>query len=168
MLRNGRLPTSGRSADDPGVEEPDMTVQRILNSQRDGRAASIPPDAGLDEALDSLATNNVGALVVSTDGRKVEGIISERDIVRALRTEGAALLEKRVRDLMTKDVVTCVAEDRAAGIMAIMIKKHLRHIPVTKDGELVSMVSIRDLLQLRLDEVTSEADAMRSYITGVA
>ena len=67
---------------------------------------------------------------------------------------------------MTENVITCVAEDRAAGIMALMISKHMRHIPVVKDGELVSMVSIRDLLQLRLDEVKSEADAMRSYITG--
>ena len=67
---------------------------------------------------------------------------------------------------MTHEVVTCVAEDRAAGIMAVMMKKHLRHIPVVREGELVTMVSIRDLLQLRLDEVRSEADAMRSYITG--
>ncbi|MGD8511245.1 MAG: CBS domain-containing protein [Gammaproteobacteria bacterium] len=143
-----------------------MTVQRILNAQGGGSAVSIAPDAGLDEALDRLAEENVGALVVSGDGRKIEGIVSERDIVRALRTDGADLLRKKVRDLMTENVITCVAEDRAAGIMALMISKHMRHIPVVKDGELVSMVSIRDLLQLRLDEVKSEADAMRSYITG--
>jgi CBS domain-containing protein len=143
-----------------------VTVQRILNAQGGGSAVSIAPDAGLDEALDQLAEENVGALVVSSDGRKVEGIVSERDIVRALRTDGADLLRKKVRDLMTENVVTCVAEDRAAGIMALMVSKHMRHIPVVKDGELVSMVSIRDLLQLRLDEVKSEADAMRSYITG--
>lgn len=144
-----------------------MTVQRILNSQDGGTAVSIGPDAGIDEALDALASKNVGALVVSSDGREVEGIVSERDIVRALRTMGPDLLKKKVRDIMTEDVVTCVAEDRAAGIMAVMISKHLRHIPVVKDGNLVSMVSIRDLLHLRLEEVTSEADAMRSYITGV-
>ena len=145
-----------------------MTVQRILNSQDGGTAVSIAPDADLQVALNRLATENVGALVVSSDGRKVEGIVSERDIVRALRTEGPDLLRRQVRDVMTKDVVTCVAEDRAAGIMALMLSKHLRHIPVVRDDELVSMVSIRDLLQLRLDEVTSEADAMRNYIRGVA
>lgn len=145
-----------------------MTVQRILNAKGGGAAVSISPDASLEEALDQLAAENVGALVVSSDGRKVEGIVSERDIVRALGREGADLLRRRVRDLMTEDVITCVAEDRAAGIMALMISKHLRHIPVVKEGELVTMVSIRDLLQLRLDEVRSEADAMRSYITGVA
>jgi CBS domain-containing protein len=143
-----------------------VTVQRILNAQGGGSAVSIAPDAGLDEALERLAAENVGALVVSSDGRKVEGIVSERDIVRALRKDGPELLRKQVRDVMTEDVITCVAEDRAAGIMALLVRKHLRHIPVVKDGELVSMVSIRDLLQLRLDEVTSEADAMRSYITG--
>ena len=144
-----------------------MTVQRILNSQGGGSAASIVPDAGINEALDLLASENVGALVVSSDGKSVEGIISERDIVRALRSVGSGLLGKRVRDVMTEDVVTCVAEDRAAGIMAVMVSKHLRHIPVVRSGELVSMVSIRDLLQLRLEEVKSEADAMRGYITGV-
>ena len=141
-----------------------MTVQRILNSQGGGSAASIVPDAGIN---DLLASENVGALVVSSDGKSVEGIISERDIVRALRSVGSDLLGKRVRDVMTEDVVTCVAEDRAAGIMAVMVSKHLRHIPVVRSGELVSMVSIRDLLQLRLEEVKSEADAMRGYITGV-
>jgi len=144
-----------------------VTVQRILNSQGGGSAASIVPDAGINEALDLLASENVGALVVSSDGKSVEGIISERDIVRALRSVGSDLLGKRVRDVMTEDVVTCVAEDRAAGIMAVMVSKHLRHMPVVRNGELVSMVSIRDLLQLRLEEVKSEADAMRGYITGV-
>ena len=146
-----------------------MTVQRILNSQQDsGPPAWIAPDAEIGAALNTLAEKNVGALVVSSDGRNVQGIVSERDIVRALRELGAELLNKRVRDIMTEDVVTCVAEDRAAGIMAVMVSKHLRHIPVVDDGGLVSMVSIRDLLQLRLDEVRSEADAMRSYIIGVA
>ena len=116
--------------------------------------------------MNSLASNNVGALVVSSDGIKVEGIISERDIVRGLQSVGPALLGKRVRDLMTKKVITCVPEDRAAGIMAVMVSRHLRHVPVLKDDRFVSMVSIRDLLQLRLDEVRSEADAMRSYIAG--
>ena len=143
-----------------------MTVQRILNAQDGGVAVSIAPDAGLDETLDRLAAENVGALVVSSDGRKVEGIVSERDIVRALQKDGPDLLRKQVRDVMTEDVITCVAADRAAGIMALLVSNHMRPIPVVKDGELVSMVSIRDLLQLRLDEVRSEADAMRNYITG--
>ena len=143
-----------------------MTVQRILDSQQGNEPAHISPDAEIAEALNSLAFENVGALIVSSDGIKVDGIISERDIVRGLQSVGPDLLKKRVRELMTKDVVTCVPEDRAAGIMAVMVSRHLRHVPVLKDGRFVSMVSIRDLLQLRLDEVRSEADAMRSYIAG--
>ena len=143
-----------------------MTVQRILDSQQGNEPAHISPDAEVAEVLNSLAFKDVGALIVSSDGIKVDGIISERDIVRGLQSVGPDLLKKRVRDLMTKEVVTCVPEDRAAGIMAVMVSRHLRHVPVLKDGRFVSMVSIRDLLQLRLDEVRSEADAMRSYIAG--
>ena len=141
-----------------------MTVQRILNSQQDFTAAYIAPDAVITDVLHSLAFKDVGALVVSSDGSRVEGIISERDIVRSLRTLGPDLLSKRVRDLMTADVITCVPEDRAAGILALMVSKHVRHLPIVKDGKLVGMVSIRDLLKLRLDEVLSEAEAMREGV----
>ena len=145
-----------------------MTVQRILDSQQDVQRAHIAPDAKIRDVLNSLAFRNVGALVVSSDGETVEGIISERDIVRGLQSAGADLLDKPVREVMTEKVITCVATDRAAGIMAVMVSKHLRHIPVLEDGKFVNMISIRDLLQLRLNEVQSEADAMRNYIAGGA
>lgn len=141
-------------------------MQRILNSQQGVQPACVSPDAEITEVLNSLAFKDVGALIVSSDGISVEGIISERDIVRGLQSIGPDLLNRRVRELMTEEVVTCVPEDRAAGIMAVMVSRHLRHVPVLKDGRFISMVSIRDLLQLRLDEVRSEADAMRSYIAG--
>ena len=143
-----------------------LTVQRILDSQQGDEPEHISPDAEIADVLNSLAFKDVGALIVSGDGIKVNGIISERDIVRGLQSIGPELLKRRVGDLMTKKVITCVPEDRAAGIMAVMVSRHLRHVPVPKDGRFVSMVSIRDLLQLRLDEVRSEADAMRSYIAG--
>ena len=143
-----------------------MTVQRILDTQEGVQRAHIAPDAKIRDVLNSLAFRNVGALVVSTDGDTVEGIISERDIVRGLQSAGTDLLDKPVREVMTEKVITCIATDRAAGIMAVMVSKHLRHIPVLEDGKFVSMISIRDLLQLRLTEVQSEADAMRNYIAG--
>ena len=143
-----------------------MTVQRILDTQEGVQRAHIAPDARIRDVLNSLAFSDVGALVVSSDGDKVEGIISERDIVRGLQSAGAELLDKPVREVMTEKVITCVATDRAAGIMAVMVSKHLRHVPVLEDGKFVSMISIRDLLQLRLTEVQSEADAMRNYIAG--
>ena len=143
-----------------------MTVQRILDTQQSVQRTHISPDAKIREVLNSLAFRNVGAIVVSSDGDTVEGIISERDIVRGLQKAEAGLLDKPVRELMTEEVVTCVATDRAAGIMAMMVSKHLRHVPVVEGGRFVNMISIRDLLQLRLTEVQSEADAMRSYIAG--
>ena len=143
-----------------------MTVQRILDTQEGVQRAHIAPDARIRDVLNSLAFSDVGALVVSSDGDTVEGIISERDIVRGLQSAGADLLDKPVREVMTEKVITCVATDRAAGIMAVMVSKHLRHVPVLENGKFVSMISIRDLLQLRLTEVQSEADAMRNYIAG--
>ncbi len=143
-----------------------MTVQRLLDTQKSVERNFVSPDASIRDVLGVLAARNVGAVVVSSDGDRVEGIISERDIVRGLTEFGAELLDKTARDLMTEDVVTCVVTDRAAGIMAVMVSKHMRHVPVVEDGRFVSMLSIRDLLHLRLTEVQSEADAMRSYIAG--
>ncbi len=143
-----------------------MTVQRLLDTQKSVERNFVSPDASIRDVLGVLAARNVGAVVVSSDGNRVEGIISERDIVRGLTEFGAELLDKAARDLMTEDVVTCVVTDRAAGIMAVMVSKHMRHVPVVEDGRFVSMLSIRDLLHLRLTEVQSEADAMRSYIAG--
>lgn len=142
-----------------------MTVQRILDMQGKG-AAHIAPDATIAQVLDSPEFDDTGALVVSSDGRMVEGIISERDIARGLRRIGSDLLSRPVGELMTARVFTCVPEDRAAGIVALMVSKHVRHVPVVTDGKLVGMVSVHDLLHLRLEEVQSEAAAMRSYIQG--
>ncbi len=143
-----------------------MTVQRILNAQQNRATTHIAPDAAITQVLQSPEFEDTGALVVSSDGRMVEGIISERDIVRGLRRIGPDLLSRPVRDLMTAKVLTCVPDDRVAGIMALMVSRHVRHLPVVTDGKLVGMVSIHDLLQLRLEEVQSEAEAMRKYITG--
>ena len=145
-----------------------MTVQRILNTQHDRTITYMAPDALIAQVLQSREFDNDGALVVSRGGSTVEGIISERDIVRGLQSIGPDLLNKPIRDLMTVKVLTCTPEDRAAGIMALMVSRHMRHLPVLKEGKFVGMVSIHDLLQLRLDEVHSEAEAMRNYIAGSA
>ena len=143
-----------------------MTVQRILNAQPKRSTTHIAPDAAIAQLLQFPEFEDTGALVVSSDGSTVEGIISERDIVRGLRTIGSDLLSKPVRDLMTAKVFTCAPDDRAAGVMALMVARHVRHLPVVMDGKLAGMVSIHDLLQLRLEEVRSEAEAMRKYMTG--
>ncbi|MFM9883687.1 MAG: CBS domain-containing protein [Burkholderiales bacterium] len=143
-----------------------MTVQRILNAQPKRTATSIAPDATIAQVLQSPEFADTGALVVSSDGRIVEGIISERDIVRALRRMGPDLLSRPVRDLMAAKVLTCTPDDRAVGIVALMVSRHVRHLPVVTDGKLLGLVSVDDLLYLRLEEIRSEAEAMQKYITG--
>ena len=145
-----------------------MTVQRILDAQQNRTPVHVAPDAVIADVLRSIAFEDIGAIIVSSDGSRVEGIISEHDIVRGLRTIGPDLLSRPVRDLMTVKVATCVPNDPKVGIMALMVSKHVRHLPVVTDGKLVGMVSIRDLLKLRLDEVQSDAEAMRNYIAGAA
>jgi len=144
-----------------------VTVKRILQSRPEAERAYIAPGKTVRDALRILADRNVGALVVSSDGDTIEGILSERDIVRGLNSEGEKLLDSPVDGLMTKKVITCVTTDSASGIMAVMANRGLRHVPVVEDGKFVSMVSVRDLMAARLNEVQSDAKAMHDYISGI-
>lgn len=143
-----------------------MTVQRILDKRPACGISYIAPDATIAEILQSPGFDGTGALVVSSGGRTIEGIVSERDIVVGLGRMGPAVLNTAVRNLMAVKVLTCVPTDRVAGIMALMITRHVQHLPVVTNGKLVGMVGVRDLLQLRLEEVLAEADAMEKYIAG--
>ena len=140
-----------------------MTVQRILDAKGKG-AAHIAPDATIADFLQSLELQNADALVVSNDGSRVDGIISEHDVVRGLKEFGSDLLRKPVRELMTEKVITCTPGDRVESIAAVMVSKHVRHLPVVTNNKLVGIVSIRDVLRLHLEAVQSDADAMRDYI----
>lgn len=140
-----------------------MTVQRILDAKGKG-AVHIAPDATIAEFIQSLELQNADALVVSKDGSRVDGIISEHDVVRGLREFGSDLLRKAVRELMTARVITCAPGDRLESIAAVMISRHVRHLPVVTNDKLVGVVSIRDVLRLHLGAVESDANAMRSYI----
>lgn len=142
-----------------------MTVQRILDVKL-GSAAHITADATIAELLRSPEFQREAVMIVSSDGNAIEGIVSHRDILRGLKDIGPALLNERVGTLMTTKVLTCAPDDRVAGVMALMMSRHVHHLPVVKAGKLVGMVGTDDLLRLRLDEVQAEAEAMRSYITG--
>ena len=141
-----------------------MTVEKILK-QKGTHSPVVGPTIRIAEMIEVLEKEEVGALVVSSGGRKIDGIISERDVIRGLCKFGATVLEKTVSELMTKDVVTCIADDSLAGVMALMADKNFRHVPVIDNDELAGIVSIRDIIQLRLDEVQADADAMRDYIS---
>ncbi len=140
-----------------------MTVKRILN-EKGSEVPTVMPEVQVIDVIAALEADDVGALVVSNDGVHIDGIISERDVVRGLQSFGPDVLKHAVRDLMTTEVITCTVHDHVAGIMALMDDRQIRHVPVVDGKKLIGIVSIRDIIKLRLDEVQTEADAMRQYI----
>jgi len=141
-----------------------VQVTHILAAKGD-RVATIAAGATVAEALAELRRWNVGALVVSPDGARVDGIVSERDIVRALAGAGAAVLDRRVSELARTDVVTCRLTTAGAELMATMTKRRIRHVPVVEGGRLCGIVSIGDVVKSRVDELESERDQLSDYIT---
>lgn len=143
-----------------------MKVRGILDAK--GRdVVTIRPDATVATAVHRLALERVGALVVSEDGVRIAGILSERDIVGALAGEGADLLStgRRVADLMTRHVVTCGPDDTVKQLMAEMTRRRIRHLPVVEGGRIAGIVSIGDVVKSRLGEVEMEATVLRdAYI----
>jgi CBS domain-containing protein len=140
-----------------------MTVKAILS--RKGRdVVTIEPTATLAQAAKLLAERRIGAvLVLGADGR-VAGILSERDIVRALAERGGAGLDERVEGVMTRKVFTCSESDTVAHIMEQMTAGKFRHVPVVDEGRLVGIISIGDVVNHRLHEIESESNALREYI----
>src|SRR5260370_22768511 len=126
-----------------------MNVENILRS-KGGAVAKIAPRATIRDAAGVLRRERIGELVVGRDGAKVDGILSERDIVHGLADRGAPLLDATVEELMTRRVFTCTPRDSVGDLMAMMTERRIRHIPVLKDGVLAGIVSIRDLVKHRL------------------
>ena len=143
-----------------------MKVREILGAKGRG-VITIRPDATISTAVHRLALERIGALVVSEDGARIAGILSERDIIAGLAREGADLLStaRHVADLMTHNVVTCGPDDLVKGLMAEMTRRRIRHIPVVENGRLAGIVSIGDVVKSRLGEVELEATVLReAYI----
>lgn len=141
-----------------------MTVAVILT--RKGRdVVTTSPDSRLSQVCELLETKGIGAVVVSHGGERVDGIFSERDFVRALARQGAAALERPVKDFMTKSVVSCDPDDTVVEVMRRMTTGKFRHLPVVEDGRLTGIVSIGDVVKHRIAEAEAEATAMREYIT---
>jgi CBS domain-containing protein len=142
-----------------------MNVETILRTK--GRSvATIRPGETVGAAVDALISRNIGALVVSEDGERVDGIISERDIVHALARHGSRLLLAGVAEVMTQPVVTCDPTEGVGELMAEMTNRRIRHLPVIEDGRLCGIVSIGDVVKNRLDEIEFEARSLRSFISG--
>ena len=142
-----------------------MYVESIL-AAKGADVATITPDATVREAVALLNERRVGALVVSADGRRIDGILSERDIVRSLGDRSADALDLTVADLMTSEVTTCGHKDTIEQLMWLMTERRVRHLPVADDsGDLAGIVSIGDVVKYRLGQLESENQALYEYIT---
>ena len=143
-----------------------MTVARILGKK--GReVATTQPHRTLQEVANLLAARKIGAVVVADAQNRVLGILSERDIVRAVAKRGADALEDAVSIYMTTKVITASEEDTVLATVEKMNAGRFRHLPVIKDGELAGIVSIGDVVKFRLEEMEHEQSAMREYIASV-
>jgi len=142
-----------------------MKVQAILDS-KGSDVHTIRPDQHVKSAIRLMQLERIGCVVVSTDGRRPEGLFSERDVVKHLNRHGITLLEMRVGRLMTHPVRTCTRSDDLRDVMRLMTMSRIRHVPVVEEGELVGMISIGDVVKNRLDELETETAVLRDYIAG--
>jgi CBS domain-containing protein len=139
-----------------------MTVGSILNTK--GRQImSVEPDAKLSATIKLLGEKKIGAVLVMNQSR-IEGILSERDIVRVLGERGATILDEPVSDVMTRKVVSCRETDTVAAIMELMTTGKFRHLPVIDNGKVVGLISIGDVVKWRVREYETEQEALRDYI----
>ncbi len=142
-----------------------IRISQILKD-KGNRVVTIEPDATIAEVVDVLQRERIGAIVVMQEKEELVGIISERDVAHGLAEHGAELLAKRVADLMTREVVTCTPESSVQEIMKQMTVRRFRHLPVVKDGALVGVISIGDVVKNRLEELETETTMLQEYITG--
>jgi CBS domain-containing protein len=141
-----------------------MNVQSILGT-KGFDVATVGQEASLADAAARLRDRGVGALVVSDDGHHIDGIVSERDVVRALAAHGAGALGRTVGSVMSTTVVTCVADDSVEDLMSSMTERRIRHLPVVDgQGLLAGIVSIGDVVKARLSQLQVENDALTEYI----
>ncbi|GLS80073.1 CBS domain-containing protein [Paracoccus marinus] len=144
-----------------------MIVKQIL-AMKSGpdHVETVSPDDPVSRAIELLANRRIGAVVVTSDGIAPEGILSERDIVRDL-ARGGDTLSRKVSDLMTREVATCICADDALAVLERMTEGRFRHLPVVDaDGRLIGVVSIGDAVSARLKELASEKDALTGMIMG--
>ncbi|MEL7464548.1 MAG: CBS domain-containing protein [Pseudomonadota bacterium] len=144
-----------------------MNVRQIISRKPVQSVATISAGATLTDAAGALAAKKIGALVVSESGLNVEGIISERDIVRRLAQDGASCVNLRVADAMITKVIACEPQDTVESVLQRMTEGRFRHMPVVDNGSLLGVISIGDAVKARMDEIEQENRAMEEMIKGV-
>jgi len=143
-----------------------MKVHQILRAKPVGKVTTVMPGSSVADAARLLSERRYGAVIVSADGETVLGILSERDIVRDLGRRGAACLDDRVEELMTRNIIGCAPEDTADSVLERMTNGRFRHMPVLKDGKMVGIISIGDVVAARIAELAMERDALEGMIKG--
>lgn len=143
-----------------------MLVNQILKMKPEGGVVSIAPGATVAEAATLLSARRIGCVVVSEDGESLNGILSERDIVRELGNRGPACMSDTVSDIMTSEIKTCVGEDDGEEILQRMTDGRFRHMPVMDGDTVVNLISIGDVVKARLAELSMEKDALQGMIMG--
>jgi len=143
-----------------------MTVANILKSKGSSAVETILPTATVQDAAKLLAEKKFGCLVVSRDGVRAEGILSERDIVREVGRRGATVLGESVETVMTRQVITCTRSDKAVAVLSTMTESRFRHMPVVEGDQMVGIITIGDVVKYRLEELAMEKDALEGMIMG--
>ena len=141
-----------------------MHVLKLLTDKGRPSVITIGPDETMEAAAQLLHSKHIGALIVSSDGAAVVGVLSERDIARSIAVKGAAALPMLVREFMTSKVVSCETTDTIASIMTVMSAGRFRHVPVIEDEQLLGMISIGDVVKHRLEETEQEANDLRGFV----
>lgn len=143
-----------------------MLVSHILKSKSDDGVVTLPPGTTVAKLAEVLSSRRIGAVVISTDGRDVVGIVSERDVVRELGRRGPACLTDRVESLMTVKVTTCSRHDSSDLVLSVMTEGRFRHMPVVENEQMVGLISIGDVVKARLSDLAAEKDALEGMIKG--
>ena len=141
-----------------------MRISELLKV-KGSTVATVAPETTVRAVVADLTERNLGALVVSSDGTTITGIVSERDVVRAIHRFGPAILDAEVRMIMSAEVRTCAPGDEVESLAKTMTEHRIRHVPVTEGGALVGIVSIGDVVKSRIDELESDRDALVNYIS---
>lgn len=140
-----------------------MYIRDILDKKGHKLITTRPEDT-VETAASRLSNNNIGACPVRNENGVLVGVLSERDIVRAFSESGGKVLNLRVRDLMTRDVAVCSADDEVREAKEVMNRRHIRHLPVVAaDGSVVAMLSMRDVMECHLEQTQMEMNVLRDY-----
>ncbi|MDJ0994226.1 MAG: CBS domain-containing protein [Dinoroseobacter sp.] len=143
-----------------------MLVHQILKAKATEGVVTIGPDSSVTEAARILSEKRIGTLVVSTDGKTADGVLSERDIVREVGRRGPTCLSETVGSMMTTNPVTCALDDSADSVLRKMTEGRFRHMPVVEGGMMVGIVTLGDAVKARLQEVSMEKEALEGMIMG--